>query len=101
MTVRRTLAIRNLTGPGAHFILKRGGVEGKYRVSDRGTADNGTAAAKAVAPARSVRQAAAAHHSARHDRGNADLRARDHEFPDEPAERSPRGGEYRGAGAGC
>src|SRR3981081_1825880 len=39
--------------------------------------DTAPAAAPAAAPARSVRQAAAAHHSAGHDRGNADLCARD------------------------
>ncbi len=61
----------------------------------------GDAAAKAVAPARPVRQAVAAHHSAGHDRRNADLCARDRQFPDQPAERPAGGGEYRGAGARC
>ncbi len=75
--------------------------EGRHRVRDLRPADNRIAAAKAAAPARPVRQTAAAHHSAGHDRADADLRARDCEFPDEPAERPAGGGEYRGAGAGC
>ena len=99
---RTTLSNCNLTGSRAQAASsKPRGSEGRYRVSDRRTADYGNAAAEAVAPARPVRQAVAADHSAGDDRGSPDLRARDRQFPDEPAERPAGGGQHRGAGAGC
>src|ERR1700694_2344948 len=91
----------DLTACRAGRILREAGFENSYGVSDRRTADYRKAAAKTAAPARAVRQAAAADHSAGDDRGNPDLCAGDGEFLGDPAERPAGGGEYGWAGPGC